>query len=153
MVESRGERAKQTAFTLYEGKAVPHHSCGICMATTFGCGAKAYQSLRKGGITGEGECGAVKGGEMVLGEYLGDPNPTGPMTDNLKAAVAAYRQLLAERLGYAGNAYPTCNALVSAYPDFMGDDRKLFCTEMVTVVAGTVAEILEGYGVEYKLPE
>ena len=63
----RIDAARQKAFTLYEGKTVPHRSCGIALAETFGLGTAPYQALRKGGITGAGECGAIKAGELVLG--------------------------------------------------------------------------------------
>ena len=52
------ERARAKAFLLYEGKVVPHRSCGIALAETFNLPARPYQCLRRGGITGEGECGA-----------------------------------------------------------------------------------------------
>ena len=53
---------------------VPHRSCGIALAETFNLATTPYQCLRNGGITGKGECGAIKAGELILGEYLGDPD-------------------------------------------------------------------------------
>jgi hypothetical protein len=145
----RKERIKATARRLYEGKEVPHHSCGICMAVTFGCAPKSYQSLRKGGINGEGECGAIKGGEMVIGEYLGDPNPTGAVTDALRAGIAAYRQMLAES-GYSKPEQIACNELVKGYPDFLSDERKAFCADLVVDICQMVAAVLEDHGVAWE---
>ena len=42
---------------------------GICLAETFNLPTAPYQALRRGGITGEGECGAIKAGELILGQY------------------------------------------------------------------------------------
>ena len=69
--------ARTRAFVLYEGVQVRHRSCGIALAETFGLPTPAYQALRRGGITGAGTCGALRAGEQVLGELLGDPDPTG----------------------------------------------------------------------------
>ena len=63
--------AARKAHVLYEGRQVSHRSCGIALAETFGLPSAPYQALRKGGITGAGECGAIKAGELVLGEILG----------------------------------------------------------------------------------
>ena len=96
------DAAREKAFILYEGRRVPHRSCGIALAETFGLPTPAYQSLRRGGITGEGACGAIRAGEQVLGELLGDPDPTGQVTPELRealneAAVLSYRPLLFEK--------------------------------------------------------
>jgi len=142
----------QVARRLYEGKECPHHSCGICLAVTFGCNPSAYKSLRKGGITGEGECGALKAGEMVLGEYLGDPSPTGPVTDDLKEAVTEYRQTVQAKINPAGGSYATCNRLTGKFADFTGDERKEFCSRLVSDLSGILAGILAKYGVKYEPP-
>ena len=73
------DAARRKAFTLYEGKTVPHRSCGIALAETFGLATASYQALRKGGITGAGECGAIKVGELVLAWRAGksEPNRSG----------------------------------------------------------------------------
>src|ERR1700689_4091414 len=83
--------ARAKAFVPYEGVRTPHRSCGIALAETFGLPTRAYQSLRRGGITGKGACGAIRAGEQVLGELLGDPDPTGQVTPELRAAVAWYQ--------------------------------------------------------------
>ena len=84
------ERARWKAFGLYEGVRTPHRSCGIAIAETFGLPTASYQSLRRGGITGAGECGAIVAGRLVLGELLGDPDPNGPVTAALRAAMVEY---------------------------------------------------------------
>ena len=137
--------AGRKAHTLYEGRKVAHRSCGIALAETFGLPPSPYQALRKGGITGEGGCGAIKAGELVLGELLGDPNPTGPVTDELRRAAAHYRRLWDERVdrgpgGACGSI--VCNDLTSVFEDFMGEPRQKFCTSIAATVAEIVAEIL-----------
>src|SRR3954466_3206500 len=82
--------ARDKAFVLYEGVHTPHRSCGIALAETFGLPTPAYQALRRGGITGKGDCGAIRAGEQVLGELLGDPSPTGAVTAILRDAVTWY---------------------------------------------------------------
>src|SRR5438105_9922555 len=84
--------ARDKAFVLYEGVRTPHRSCGIALAETFGLPTPAYQALRRGGITGEGACGAIRAGEQVLGELLGDPSPTGAVTPALREAVIWYQR-------------------------------------------------------------
>src|SRR5687768_1686409 len=79
-------QAREKAFVLYEGIRVPHRSCGIALAETFGLPTRPYQALRRGGLTGEGYCGSIKAGELILGELLGDPDPTAPPTDALRRA-------------------------------------------------------------------
>src|SRR5579862_5399487 len=92
------DAARDKAFVLYEGVRTPHRSCGIALAETFGLPTPAYQALRRGGITGEGPCGAIRAGEQVLGELLGDPSPTGAVTDELRAAVSWYQDAWPARL-------------------------------------------------------
>lgn len=159
------KKARETAYVLYEGKVTPHRSCGIALAETFGLPTGAYQSLRRGGITGEGECGAYKAGELVLGELLGDPDPTGMVTPSLKAAMLHYQKASRERLALgaqdasrrseaASRSLPLaqvpwdirCNTLTSQHGDFMGDGRKAFCTNLAASVAELVAEALESVG-------
>lgn len=151
-VQMSDAKVKQVARRLYEGKECPQHSCGICLAMTFGCNPNAYKSLRKGGITGEGECGALKAGEMILGEYLGDPSPAGPITENLQAAVAEYRKAVREKIAPAGGAYSSCSSLTGKFADSTGKERKEFCAGLVTATAEILAGILAKYGVRYELP-
>ena len=137
--------AGRKAHTLYAGREVAHRSCGIALAETFSLPPAPYQALRKGGITGEGECGAIKAGELVLGELLGDPDPTGAVTDELRLAAGHYRRLWDERVdrspgGACGSI--VCNDLTSVFEDFMGEPRQMFCTSIAATVAEIVAEIL-----------
>src|SRR5215470_8859112 len=90
--------ARDKAFVLYEGTKTPHRSCGIAIAETFNLPTPAYQALRRGGITGKGSCGAIRAGEQVLGELLGDPDPIGAVTPELRAAVTWYQDAWQRRL-------------------------------------------------------
>lgn len=137
--------AVRKAHILYEGRLVSHRSCGIALAETFGLPSAPYQALRKGGITGAGECGAIKAGELVLGEILGDPDPSGPVTEELRLAAGHYRRLWQERVdrGTGGSRGSIiCNDLTAPFDDFMGEARQKFCTSIAATVAGAVAEIL-----------
>src|SRR3954471_24111920 len=90
--------ARDKAFTLYEGVRVPHRSCGIAIAETFNLPSRSYQSLRRGGITGKGACGAIRAGEQVLGELLGDPDPGGAVTAELRAAISWFQEMWLSRI-------------------------------------------------------
>ncbi len=136
------ELARQKAFILYEGKATPHRSCGIALAETFNLPSRPYQSLRKGGITGEGQCGAIKAGELVLGEILGDPDPAGAVTDDLRKAIVLYQRFVKERVDKGKAASIICNDLTGQFSDFTGPDRMRFCTNIAATVAECVAEAL-----------
>ncbi len=135
--------AREKAFVLYEGVRTPHRSCGIALAETFGLPTPAYQSLRRGGITGKGACGAIRAGEQVLGELLGDPSPTGAVTAELRAAVSWYQDAWRVRM-FASQAAPdvVCDTLVRPHGDFMGPARKAFCTNLAADVAALTAEAL-----------
>ncbi|MBI4604845.1 MAG: hypothetical protein HY721_23020, partial [Planctomycetes bacterium] len=146
--------ARRKAFVLYEGKLVPHRSCGIALAETFNLPTRPYQALRRGGITGEGECGAIKAGELVLGEYLGDPDPAGAVTPRLRAAAVFYRERWRRRVdlgpgGAAGSI--ACNALTAPFGDFRGADRQSFCTSIAAAVAEVVAETLVRFGAPFEI--
>jgi hypothetical protein len=135
--------ARDKAFVLYEGTRTPHRSCGIALAETFGLSTPAYQSLRRGGITGKGACGAIRAGEQVLGELLGDPSPTGAVTPALREAVGWYQEAWHARM-FARQAAPdiVCDSLVRPHGDFMGPARKAFCTNLAAEVAALTAEAL-----------
>ena len=151
-------RARRTAYILYEGRRVAHRSCGIALAETFGLPTRSYQALRKGGITGEGECGAIKAGELILGEILGDPDPTGKITDALREAARLYRRLWRERLDLgAGGRKPggettiVCNDLTAPLGDFHGPARHQFCTRLAADVAAVICETLLRMGVPVRI--
>jgi hypothetical protein len=152
-MSSKSDLARQTAHVLYEGKETPHRSCGICLAKTFHLPTRPYQSLRKGGITGQGECGAIKAGELIIGEYLGDPDPTGAVTDNLRAAAARYRELWAERLDFGTAPDHICNNLTAQFEDFHGPQRLNFCTNLAAEVAAIIAQVLEEAEIEFNVKD
>ncbi len=135
--------ARDKAFVLYEGTRTPHRSCGIALAETFGLPTPAYQALRRGGITGKGSCGAIRAGEQVLGELLGDPSPIGTVTPALREAVIWYQGAWHAKL-FANQAAPdvVCDSLVRPHGDFMGPARKAFCTNLAADVAALTAEAL-----------
>ena len=133
--------ARDKAYVLYEGVKTPHHSCGIAIAETFALPTRPYQALRRGGITGKGACGAIRAGEQVLGELLGDPEPTGAVTPALREAVAWFQDAWLTRLR-GGNADIVCDHLVRPHGDFMGPARKHFCTNIAADVAALTAEAL-----------
>jgi hypothetical protein len=136
--------ARGKAFVLYEGVRTPHRSCGIALAETFGLPTRPYQALRKGGITGKGSCGAIRAGEHVLGELLGDPDPTGAVTPALRAAITWYGEAWQRRLVPDAGAQPDiiCDHLVRPHGDFAGPARKAFCTNLAAEVAALTAEAL-----------
>jgi hypothetical protein len=140
------EAARNKAHTLYEGRTVAHRSCGIALAETFNLPSRPYQALRRGGITGEGACGAVRAGEQVLGEILGDPDPRGPVTEPLRAAITWYQAAVRERLFGRPDPDLVCNHLTRPLGDFMGDARKEYCTSLAAGVAAVTAEALIRFG-------
>src|SRR5437660_1621488 len=133
--------ARDKAFVLYEGVRVPHRSCGIAIAETFGLPTRPYQALRRGGITGKGPCGAIRAGEHVLGELLGDPDPIGSVTPVLRAAIGWFQDAWLARLR-DGDPDITCDRLVRPHGDFAGAARKAFCTNIAADVAALTAEAL-----------
>ena len=142
------EAAREKAHRLYEGRETPHRSCGIALAETFGRETGAYQALRRGGITGCGECGAVVGARMVIGELLGDPDPTGGVTPALRGAMVDFESKLRGRIdrGEAPGADLICNTLTGQFAEFRSPERAAFCTQLVTEVSGLVAEVVSGQG-------
>ena len=149
MQDPRIEEARRTAFVLYEGVRTPHRSCGIALAETFGLPTATYQASRKGGFTGEGPCGAIQAGLFILGELLGDPDPTGATTTEALAAAEDYGRRWREVL-FSGQAAPkiVCNHLTAPHGDFAGESRMSFCTSLVAEVAALVAEIALRHGVD-----
>lgn len=132
--------ARERAHTLYLGDTTPHRSCGICLAETFGLPSRAYQGLRRGGLTGEGACGAIQAGVLVLGELLGDPDPTGAVTPDLREGVTRYRAAIAAKVDHALET--SCNDRTAAHAPFTSRGRLLYCTALAATVAETVAEVL-----------
>jgi len=139
-------RVREKARVLYEGKDVPHHSCGIALAETFSLPTRPYQALRKGGITGEGLCGAVMAGQLVLGELLGDPDPTGQVTPALREAMGQYLATVRARVNRGKSATLVCNDLTGQFAEFGSGQRLSFCTDIVVTVAEAVAQVLAAHG-------
>lgn len=131
--------ARAAAFVRYEGVQVPHRSCGIALAETFGVPTRAYQALRRGGITGAGFCGALRAGEHILGELLGDPDPAGAVTPALRAAITWYGERVRERM--AAPDY-SCHALTAPHGDFASNARKGMCSNIAALAAELTAEAL-----------
>ena len=142
--------ARDKARILYDGVLTPHRSCGVVLAETFGRATGAYQSLRRGGILGTGECGAIVAGRLVLGELLGDPDPTGPVTPVLRAAMVDFEARWRTRVdrGRAPGETIVCNTLTGQFAEFKSPERHRFCTDIATEVATTVAEVLLAQGYE-----
>jgi hypothetical protein len=140
--------AREKAYILYEGKQVPHRSCGIALAETFGLATPAYQSLRRGGITGCGACGAIRAGEQVLGEILGDPDPAGAVTGALRSAMIWYQAEVTRRIDRGSSPDIVCNNLTRQHGDFAGPARQAFCTNLAAEVAALTAEALVRFAPE-----
>ncbi|MGB0590521.1 MAG: hypothetical protein ACPGU1_12665 [Myxococcota bacterium] len=140
--------AKSGAKARYDGVVTPHRSCGIALAETFGRATAPYQSLRRGGITGCGECGAVAGGRLVVGELLGDPDPAGPVTPSLRGAMVDFEGKLRGRIdrGKAEGEDLICNTLTGQFEDFRSPERAAFCAQIVSEVAALVAEVVVEQG-------
>jgi hypothetical protein len=134
-------RVREKARVLYEGKDVPHHSCGIALAETFSLPTRPYQALRKGGITG-----AVMAGQLVLGELLGDPDPTGQVTPALREAMGQFLATVRARVNRGASATLVCNDLTGQFAEFGSGQRLSFCTDIVVTVAEAVAQVLAAHG-------
>jgi Putative redox-active protein (C_GCAxxG_C_C) len=142
----RGEGPiRSKALLLYAGEQTPHRSCGIALAETFNRPTAAYQSLRRGGITGQGTCGAVVAGQLLLGELLGDPDPTGKVTPQLREAMTRYLARVDDELDRGTSPTLICNDMTAPHGEFLGADRHRFCTRVVGQVAQLVDEILRAH--------
>lgn len=139
---------RSKALVLYDGTQTPHRSCGIALAETFGRPTAPYQSLRRGGITGHGTCGAIMAGQLLLGEFLGDPSPTGAVTPALREASKAYQRRIEQELDRGASPDLICNSMTAPHGDFKGPARHAFCTNVVGQVAQLVDETLREHGVE-----
>ena len=147
-VQGRGP-IRSKALLLYAGERTPHRSCGIALAEAFARPTAPYQSLRRGGITGQGTCGAVVAGQLLLGEFLGDPDPTGSVTPELRAAMTRYLARVDAELDRGPSPSLVCNDMVAAHGDFKGHARHEFCTGVVAQVAQLVDEQLREAGIEH----
>lgn len=136
------QAARNKAYILYEGVQVPHRSCGIALAETFNLPTRPYQALRRGGITGCGMCGAIRAGEHILGEYLGDPDPAGAVTDRLRRAMTWYQAEVPRRITHGAAQDFLCNTLTAQFASFGSAERMSFCTNIAAEVAELTAEAL-----------
>lgn len=143
--------ARATAHALYEGSVVPHHSCGQALAVTFELSPRPYQSLRRGGLSGERFCGSIRAGELILGDILGDPDPTGAVTDALRAATLWYQARIPERFDRGASPDYVCNHLTAQHGDFLGPARRSFCTGLTAEVAALAAESILRFAPEHEL--
>lgn len=134
------DAARTACSQRYAGVVVPHRSCGIALAETFGMDTPPYQALRRGGLTGHGECGTAVAGRLILGQLLGDPDPGGGATAVLRTAATEYQQHWADRTAVSGSR--VCNDLVAPFADFRGPKRASFCTHLAAETAALVAEVL-----------
>lgn len=135
-------RAAEETFRLYDGVETPHRSCGIALAETFGRATAPYQSLRRGGITGHGECGAIKAGELILGEVFGDPDPTAPVTNALREAATRYRDLWQTEVDRGRASSHICNDMTGQFEDFRSPERHAFCTRVASSASRCVARVI-----------
>lgn len=140
---------RSKALVLYDGVLTAHRSCGIALAEAFDRPSAAYQSLRRGGITGQGTCGAVVAGQLLLGEFLGDPDPTGKVTPALRSAMARYLARVDAELERGRSPDLVCNNLTGQHGDFLGPARHAFCTALVGQVAQLVDDTLREHGVAH----
>lgn len=142
---------REKARVLYEGKETAHRSCGVALAETFGRDPRPYLTLRRGGLTGEGRCGAVLAGQLLLGELLGGDDFTAPAPPALREALERYRAAVAERVHAGGADALACNALVGSLPVFQSEERAAFCTDLAATVAEIVAEIALDLGAKVEV--
>jgi hypothetical protein len=138
---------RTAALVLYDGTRTPHRSCGIALAEAFGRPPAAYQSLRRGGITGQGTCGAIVAGQLLLGEFLGDPDPTGKVTPALRTAMQRYLDRIRDELDRGTATTFVCNDMTGPWGEFTGSARHGFCTAVVGQVAQLVDETLREHGI------
>jgi hypothetical protein len=150
---ARVAAAREKVRLLYEGRVTPHRSCGIAMAETFGLPTAPYQALRRGGITGCGECGVVVAGRLILGQFFGDPDPVGVVTPTLRAAATEYEARWSGRIrrGRAADGAVVCNALTGQFAEFVSPERASFCTALAADVGELVAEVIVRNGGRFEV--
>jgi hypothetical protein len=145
-IEETRRWAEARARLLYDGKDVRHRSCGVAIAETLGHAPRPYVGLRKGGLTGEGTCGAIHAGVLLLGEVFGAEDPASPATPELVAAVQRYRELWQQRVDRGRATTVICNDLTGQFERFDSPERHAFCTAIAEQVAGCVAQTIVELG-------
>jgi hypothetical protein len=93
----------------------------------------------------------VVAGQLLLGELLGDPDPRGAVTPQLKAAMGRYLDEVNARVDRGTSETLVCNDLTAQYGDFHGPARHAACTRLVAEVAQIVDEVLREQGVEHEV--
>lgn len=131
---------------LYEGRLTPHRSCGVAVAEAFDRRAPAYHALCRGGFDGQGQCGAIVAGQLLLGELLGPTDSTAPTAPALASALARYRRDVAARVVPGAAPSQRCRELTERFPCFASEERADFCAEIAAGVAQLVAELAQGHG-------
>lgn len=81
---------------------------------------------------------------LLLGELFGDPDPTGPVTPELREAVGRYRSAVGLKVD--GPLETSCNQRTGGLGAFMGSERKGYCTNLAGDVAEAVAAVLWDLG-------
>ena len=94
------------------------------------------------------------GGRLVIGELLGDPDPTGPVTPKLRGAMVDFEAKMRQRLdrGDAPGDTLICNTLTGQFDEFRSPERAAFCTAIASEVAGLVAEVVVDQGLVVDIP-
>jgi hypothetical protein len=87
---------------------------------------------------------------LLLGEFLGDPSPTGTVTPALREAVMDYESRVEGDLDRGPSEDLVCNNMTAPHGDFGGARRHQFCTGVVAQVAQLVDESLRVHGVEVR---
>ena len=85
-------------------------------------------------------------GQLVLGEVLGDPDPTGAVTPALRAAMRRYVDRVEAELDRGASPDLVCAHMTAPHGDFAGAARHAFCTRVVAQVAQLVDETLREAG-------
>jgi hypothetical protein len=101
-------------------------------------------------VTGEGTCGAVVAGQLLLGELLGDPDPRGKLTPELARAMRTYLRRVREELDRGSSPSLVCNDMTAPHGEFTGPQRHRFCTGIVAQVAQLVDEVSREHGIEHR---
>lgn len=147
------EAARRVAECLYRGERVEHRSCGVAVAETFGLNPMPYLVLRRGGLTGEQDCGAVRAGEMALAELIANGQYLGQTPEPLQAAIHDYRAVVRERIGRRPDESLICNSLLEPFGDMASPARWSHCTSLAAEVAALVAEIALRYGADVRVTD
>ena len=139
------EQLVQRAHDLYCGERLTKRASGVAIAETFGRRVTAYHGLSHGGFNGDGECGAIIAGRLVLAEFLGNSDPKEIKEGILVEAVLRYQQQIARRVQGRGSTDFVCSSLIAAYDDYSDPERLHFCCRLVSEVSRILAEILIDY--------